>query len=219
MRRARFARVLPVLLGFLALGCSRTPHLAPGKGESPVHAGLRVGDSAPDFTLDQLDGKKTVTISQLTDKPVVLYFGSCTCPHFRASIMKINRTFDVYKEHVHLFVVYTREAHSALPPPKEASESLAERKRKASEFAKEFAIAAPILVDAADNKVADGYDALPERIYVIDRKGKIAYESKPGPLGFRAAAIPPLLDKMLNIELASTAGFALQMSSEPEDQD
>jgi cytochrome oxidase Cu insertion factor (SCO1/SenC/PrrC family) len=39
---------------------------------------LKVGDAAPDFTLSDITGKTTVTLSKLTGKPIVLYFGSCT---------------------------------------------------------------------------------------------------------------------------------------------
>jgi cytochrome oxidase Cu insertion factor (SCO1/SenC/PrrC family) len=39
---------------------------------------LKVGDAAPDFTVQDVEGKKTVKLSDLKGKPVVLIFGSCT---------------------------------------------------------------------------------------------------------------------------------------------
>jgi hypothetical protein len=39
---------------------------------------LKEGDTAPDFTLQDVAGKKTVKLSELRGKPVVLIFGSCT---------------------------------------------------------------------------------------------------------------------------------------------
>lgn len=39
---------------------------------------LKVGDPAPDFTLQDVEGKQTVKLSGLKGKPVVLIFGSCT---------------------------------------------------------------------------------------------------------------------------------------------
>lgn len=39
---------------------------------------LKPGDPAPDFTLKDLQGQTTVTLSQLKGKPVVLLFGSCS---------------------------------------------------------------------------------------------------------------------------------------------
>ena len=39
---------------------------------------LKVGDTAPDFTVKDVAGKEEVQLSKLTGKPVVLIFGSCT---------------------------------------------------------------------------------------------------------------------------------------------
>jgi cytochrome oxidase Cu insertion factor (SCO1/SenC/PrrC family) len=39
---------------------------------------LKVGDLAPDFTVQDLEGKRTVKLSELKGKPVTLIFGSCT---------------------------------------------------------------------------------------------------------------------------------------------
>lgn len=39
---------------------------------------LKVGDRSPDFTVKDVDGKKSVKLSELKGKPVVLIFGSCT---------------------------------------------------------------------------------------------------------------------------------------------
>jgi hypothetical protein len=39
---------------------------------------LKIGDTAPDFTIKDMDGKNPVKLSELRSKPVVLIFGSCT---------------------------------------------------------------------------------------------------------------------------------------------
>jgi cytochrome oxidase Cu insertion factor (SCO1/SenC/PrrC family) len=39
---------------------------------------LKVGDLAPDFTVQTLQGDQTVKLSDLRGKPVTLIFGSCT---------------------------------------------------------------------------------------------------------------------------------------------
>jgi cytochrome oxidase Cu insertion factor (SCO1/SenC/PrrC family) len=44
----------------------------------PRDGNLKVGDAAPDFTVKDVEGKKTVKLSELRGKPVVLIFGSCT---------------------------------------------------------------------------------------------------------------------------------------------
>jgi cytochrome oxidase Cu insertion factor (SCO1/SenC/PrrC family) len=39
---------------------------------------VKEGSPAPDFTLQDMAGKKTVKLAELKGKPVVLIFGSCT---------------------------------------------------------------------------------------------------------------------------------------------
>jgi hypothetical protein len=43
----------------------------------------------------------------------------------------------------------------------------------------------PMVVDAADNAVASTYGGWPDRLYLIDREGRIAYQSGEGPFGFK----------------------------------
>ncbi len=42
----------------------------------------------------------------------------------------------------------------------------------------------PMLLDEMSNEVDAAYAALPERLYVINRDGRIRYRSEPGPWGF-----------------------------------
>src|SRR5438552_14196402 len=93
MRHLRFSWLS---LFFLTAGCARTLPTEPDQGPPPSANPLRVGDPAPDFSLRDLDGK-TIALSQLTGQPVVLYFGSSTCPFFRASMLPMIPPFDLHK--------------------------------------------------------------------------------------------------------------------------
>ena len=44
----------------------------------PLQGDLKIGDTAPDFTIKDIEGKESTTLSKLQGKPVVLVFGSCT---------------------------------------------------------------------------------------------------------------------------------------------
>lgn len=44
----------------------------------PRQGNLKVGGTAPDFTVKDVQGKEAVQLSALKGKPVVLIFGSCT---------------------------------------------------------------------------------------------------------------------------------------------
>ena len=54
------------------------PELVLAQSQRPRDGNLKVGELAPDFTVKDVDAKKTVKLSDLKGKPVVLIFGSCT---------------------------------------------------------------------------------------------------------------------------------------------
>jgi hypothetical protein len=55
----------------------------------------------------------------------------------------------------------------------------------------------PVIVDTIDNQTSQDYAAHPDRLYVVDTDGKIAYKGKPGPRGFNVAEMTAALDKLL----------------------
>jgi hypothetical protein len=46
-------------------------------------------------------------------------------------------------------------------------------------------LAIPTLIDEMTNEVGEAYVAMPDRLYLIDEQGVIAYRSGPGPFGFK----------------------------------
>lgn len=79
----------------------------------------------------------------------------------------------------------------------EDPKTLEERRQVALEFAEQFKISLPILVDTLDDRVEKAYAGWPDRIYVIDPEGKIAYKGGPGPGGFRVAEARAALDRLV----------------------
>ena len=43
----------------------------------------------------------------------------------------------------------------------------------------------PAVVDRLDDAVDAAYEAWPDRLVLVDREGRIAYRSAPGPFGFK----------------------------------
>jgi Iodothyronine deiodinase len=72
-------------------------------------------------------------------------------------------------------------------------QSDAERTNVANACWRKLGIKFPALVDGIDNRVEAAYTGWPDRLYLIDRGGKILYKSKPGPFGFG----PDLLAKAM----------------------
>jgi len=51
---------------------------------------------------------------------------------------------------------------------------------------RKLGIKIPAVLDEFGNSTETSYTAWPDRLYLIDRQGKVAYKSKPGPFGFKA---------------------------------
>ena len=70
---------------------------------------------------------------------------------------------------------------------------------------KDFKVTLPVLVDTLDDTVGKAYSGWPDRLYVIDAKGKLAYVGGPGPRGFQPNEIPPVLNRLLGREVLEVA--------------
>jgi type I thyroxine 5'-deiodinase len=55
----------------------------------------------------------------------------------------------------------------------------------------------PVLVDGMDDGVGNAFAAWPERLYVVDAHGHIAYTGGPGPFEFDPDAAAAALDELL----------------------
>jgi hypothetical protein len=75
--------------------------------------------------------------------------------------------------------------------------TLEERRKVARDFAAQFKVSLPVLVDTLDDRAERAYAGWPDRLYVIDAAGKLAYVGGPGPGGFRVGELPPVLDRLL----------------------
>jgi hypothetical protein len=62
--------------------------------------------------------------------------------------------------------------------------TLAERLQAAADFCTAREVSMPVLVDSLANDVAETYSAFPDRLYVIDGEGRVAYKGGRGPVGF-----------------------------------
>jgi len=159
----------------------------PARGER-LPEKVKAGDLAPDFTLPGLAEDQQVTLSDSQGKkPVVLIFGSCTCPPFRRQIGEMEQLYQEYKDRADFLLVYIREAHpgSQIPginggEPIEQTETLADRRKIAADFARELKLTLPVLVDKDDNRVNAAYAAWPNRLAVVGVDGKLAYLEKSG---------------------------------------
>ena len=107
---------------------------------------------------------------------------------------RLHELWEQHRERVDFVVVYIREAH-----PEEGwvlamnrdqgivvndPTSDAQREEVATSCALRLRIEMPVVIDPIDDRLARAYGGLPDRLYLIGRGGRIAYQGDPGPWGF-----------------------------------
>jgi hypothetical protein len=103
--------------------------------------------------------------------------------------------YERYRNDVAFFVVYIGEAHpsDAWQLPSNIRDRVVyaspanddERAELADICVTRLGIKLPALVDRFDDATDTAYSGWPDRLYLIDREGRIAYRSNPGPFGFK----------------------------------
>jgi iodothyronine deiodinase-like protein len=71
-----------------------------------------------------------------------------------------------------------------------------ERTNLAGTCSTNLGIEFPALVDTMDNSTETAYTSWPDRIYVIDARGRIAFKTDPGPFGFKTQLLADVLPRL-----------------------
>jgi hypothetical protein len=105
--------------------------------------------------------------------------------------------YDDYKEHADFLTVYVREAHPTDEWQMKSNvkddvcyaqpKTLEQRMAIANDFTKRFKYPLPFGVDDMSNAAELAYAAWPERLYIIDESGHIAYRGGMGPFNYKPA--------------------------------
>lgn len=77
-----------------------------------------------------------------------------------------------------------------------STRTLSERCSVAGTCVTKLGIEFPAVVDDLANTTERAYTAWPDRLYVIDRDGRVAYKSKPGPFGFKPEEVSQTLERL-----------------------
>lgn len=96
-------------------------------------------------------------------------------------------------------MVYIREAHPdsiLFVPEKGGGKTLsiipqtftmADRLKNLEQCVSLLQLTMPAVIDNDDNAVNQAYAAWPDRLYAVDKDGKVAFKTGPGPFGFRVS--------------------------------
>jgi hypothetical protein len=119
---------------------------------------------------------------------------------------RFEQVFESRKPDVDFRIVYIRDTHPALGfraptndrrgiPPEQEPKSVEDREKWACEDRKKMKCSIPVVMDTFDDKTLKAYDAFPQRVFVLDKDGKVAYVSS-GLSGMEAGAVEKALDAL-----------------------
>ena len=165
--------------------------------------GLKPGTLAPDFALAQDGADTRVRLSEFRGKPLVLVFGSYTCPKFRSQADTLNALYAKYLKSTAFLLVYIREAHATEDWKSTANEregiaqpaatTFQQKREYASACVRRLKIPYRAVVDGMDTQVEKQYQGWPSRVYVVDARGRIVYNSLLDEQNFHAADLEKAL--------------------------
>lgn len=119
----------------------------------------------------------------------------------------LNKLHQEYRDRAAFYVVYIQEAHAI--DGWQTDDNLQDnvlvartatpedRMNVAGVCLRKLQIEFPAVVDDADEGVERAYTGWPDRLYVIDRDGRIALKGAPGPYGFKPEEVEATLARLL----------------------
>jgi hypothetical protein len=112
-----------------------------------------------------------------------------------------------YGDRAEFLAVYVREAHPSdgwrMASNDKAGIVVAQPRRRAERETiaatcrTQLKMSMPLLVDGLDDKVGHGYSGMPDRLYLLDRNGRVAYKGGRGPWGFKPGELEHALIMLL----------------------
>jgi tetratricopeptide (TPR) repeat protein/peroxiredoxin len=171
-------------------------------------------EPAPDFDLPDSITQKSVRLSSFRGKsPVVLVFGSYTCPNLRSSAEAIKTLQHRFGKEVPFLLVYIREAHSTAQWQSTRNErqnvtlsaatSMEEKAANATMCSRKLHLPFPAVVDRMDGATEKAYNAWPSRVFVIGKDGRILYSSRLTELDFQAQDMESALRRASAAQIVS----------------
>lgn len=174
-----------------------------------VRSDLAVGAVAPNFTLPRVGAAGELALADYRGKkPLVLIFGTMSCPPYRRNVVGFNELYEEYRDRVEFLQVYIREAHpdsilfvledgKELLKKVEQTQTVEARIANAQVCRTTLKLPFPAVVDREDNKVSHAYGGWPNRLVIVDQDGKVALMSDPKPSAFQTKPVADWLKEQV----------------------
>ena len=174
----------------------------------------KLNDIAPPFRLLDAATGAEISLHDFRGKtPVVLIFGSYSCPNFRSAADALKTMYQQYGSHVPFLLVYIREAHAGDNWQSTRNEreqidvaqasTLAAKQDHAAMCSRKLHLPFPAVVDGMDGAVETAYNAWPSRAFIVGENGRVLYSSRLTELDFHPEQMESVLRKLAPSERTS----------------
>lgn len=126
---------------------------------SNVEKGIKKGQLAPDFTLNDLEGK-SVSLSDFKGKTVFVNYWATWCPPCRAEMPHMEQIYNEYKDNEIVFLAVN------LTQTEKNIEGV-------SQFVQDFGLTFPVVLDEKGDAMVDYEIVAYPTTYVLDKQGII----------------------------------------------
>ena len=135
----------------------------------------RAGDPFPNVELVKTDGERISSSDALAGRPLLLVFGSVSCPMTVGSIPSLKRLYEDYGQRVNFMTLYVREAHPGENVPQ--ADSLQKKLDHARTLQQLEKIPWTVAVDDVDGTLHRALDTKPNAAYLVATDGTIVFRS------------------------------------------
>lgn len=135
----------------------------------------RAGDPMPEFDLPTTNGTRIRRRDFAGRRPLLLIFGSLTCPMTKGSVSPLDRLHHEFGEQVEFVTLYVREAH---PGERIGQTEMLEGKVEHARTMQQLhGVRWTVAVDDVDGTLHQALDAKPNAAYLVDSSGTIVFRS------------------------------------------
>lgn len=117
--------------------------------------------------------------------------------------MSLQKAFETHGDKADFTWIYISEAHAI--DDRRPSQTvkimehttLEKRTKVAKNAAESLGLTIPLLIDDMENTIDSAYSAHPDRLFILDTEGKVAYAGGRGPWGFDVAEMILALEALI----------------------
>ena len=160
------------------------------------------GYKAPEIDIISLQDQHKYSLREISKpgRPLVLNFGSCTCPMFMTRLDEFKQVVEEFESTADFVTIYVTEAHPfdgwRLPnaPFQINQHKSLEERLLAAQILADHDMKCPVYVDSLNNEGNYKYGAVPNRLYIL-LDGYVAFQGGKGPAFYNPKKVAKLLEE------------------------